>query len=560
MRAAMRSREVSASRSGFCLLLSIWACGPGDDAATSAGTGALVIEPDLTIGLVEGDAAYLFGDIGAVAVDTVGRVYVGDRSGSTIRAYDETGRYIKHIARRGGGPGEISDIPADIAATGHSTIYVRDGSRITVFAPSRSGEVADSVTALWPTPGLGNLTPTRSRVGADGEHYYYPSGRYGRDQLPRFFYHVLDNGVVTNDTLEVPPYPGLAARRPAMYRLGRDALLLPGLSHVPFAPLPAWDVTPAGTLLSSAATRYALIETDVNDDTVRVIEGPGGTLREIPAAEAADSARALDARLDSLRVPIDEVQGVGEGVRERRLPAELPALIGIHVATNGTIWVEQWPPEGQGQSRFYDVFDVNGQFTSSVVLRAALNRDPPAFFGSHFLAGVTTDSATGVERVVRFSIPDQLKSNALAGQVEITEAEVPSIVGAVVEYMKSDKVFDDESPFRGRPLILNASSAETFRNVLHGRIPRIVDSTERYVARPEAEVVSCQNAGRRCRILNESLLLSIEHIEGTTGAGELRLRVNSRWNEGRSETGLASNTRVLTIARVNGVWGVVDAA
>jgi hypothetical protein len=399
-----RSRTIAAG-SRCALLVLVVACGDAADSSGAARSGSLERDPDFTIGLVEGDSAYMFGDIRAVAVDAAGRVYVGDRIGATIRAYDGSGRFIERIAREGRGPGEVYGWPADIETAPDGTLFVRDGSDITLFAISGSGGIADSVAAVWPWPGYGNLTSTRGRVGGSGE-YYYPGGEHRPDELPRFFYLPFRDGVVLGDTLEVPSYPGLVSLRPALYRLGAtDALMLEGLSHVPFAPIPVWDVTEVGTIVSSDGTMDELIETTAGGDTVRVIAGMTSTVRQIPAGERADSARALAARLDALRVPVDEIAGLGEGVREGRLPANLPPLIGLHVAADGMIWVERWPDEGQGSHRFYDVLQTDGRSWARITLRAPLSAEPPPHFGGRYIAGVVVDSVTGVERVVRFTIP-----------------------------------------------------------------------------------------------------------------------------------------------------------
>jgi hypothetical protein len=146
-----------------------------------------------------------------------------------------------------------------------------------------------------------------------------------------------------------------------------------------------------------------LIETNINGDTLRVIQGPSAPLRQIPAAEKVDSARALAARLDSIPVPLDQVIGMGDGVREQRLPERLPALIAAHVATDGALWIEQWPQEGESDWRSYDVFGADGQLRRRVVLAAPLENDPPPFFGARYVVGVVTDPDTGVETVVRFT-------------------------------------------------------------------------------------------------------------------------------------------------------------
>ena len=378
-------------------------CVPESEAPGRSSSEAVTLNPDLTVGLIEGDSTYLFGDIWTVAVDPLGRVYVGDRIGATVRVYDPTGQFLVQIAREGGGPGEISGWPADLTLDPEGRLYVRDGSRITVFLPSVPGGVADSVAAIWRLPGHGNLSATRSRAGIVGE-YYYPSYLFMYDEHPRFFYLPFRDGSVSSDTLEVPSYPGLSGRRPAFYRPGAGGgWILSGLSYVPFAPLPVWDVTPSGTILSSDGATNELIETTARGDTIRVFELPSAGPLAIPDGERADSARALDARLDSLP-RIDDVVGLGEGVRERRLPATLPPVTGLHVASDRSIWVERWPAEGEGQSRFYDILDDDGRFRARVILRAPLVRDPPPFFGSNYVVGVVVDPETEVERVVRFAL------------------------------------------------------------------------------------------------------------------------------------------------------------
>lgn len=395
---------MSRTAASVVTLLAVLACA-GEVPAPQGPPEPVELQPDLTIGLIEGDSAYLFGDIRSLAVDAEGRVYVGDRIGATIRAYDADGTFLKRIARSGGGPGEIYFVPADMTLSPEGGIHVRDASRVTVFAPPSPGALADSVTAVWPAAGYGNITSARSRVTRDGA-YYYPGGRTARGEAPRYFYYVMRAGELTGDTLDVPSHEGMEARSVALARLGEtDALMLNGLSHMPFAAVPVWDATLDGTVLSTDGRTYAILETDLSGDTIRTFLGPTRTARPVPAAERADSATALDARIDSLPIPLADVDRLGAGIRERRWPASLPALIGIHVATDGAVWVELWPLEGRGDTRLFDVFGANGRFQRRVLLNAPLRRDPPPFFGASHIAGVVMDPATGVQRVVRFRVP-----------------------------------------------------------------------------------------------------------------------------------------------------------
>jgi hypothetical protein len=394
--------------SPLAICLAVLGCEDRTVVADETDRDPAVLAPDLFIGQTDGDPEYLFGDVRSVAVDDEGRVYVGDRIGATIRAYDASGQYLGQIAREGEGPGEIIGWPADLLPGRDGSLTVRDAQRITVFAPREPGGLPDSVAAIWRLSGYGNLSATRSRAAESGA-YLYPDNLFRDDELPRFFYLPFRDGTAIGDTLEVPPYASLAGRRRAYYRISQSSgRLLDGLSHVPFAPLATWDATRRGTILSSDGADCRLIETNLTGDTVRVIAGPDVGPRPIPPSERDDSLRALSARIDTLPVPLDEVRGLGEGVAQRRLPPSLPCIVGIHVATDGSIWVERWPDEGQGQSRFFEVLDGDGEVRGHLALQAPLVKDPPPFFGSRYLVGVVADPITGVERVALFSLTEEL--------------------------------------------------------------------------------------------------------------------------------------------------------
>jgi hypothetical protein len=386
------------------VLASLIACGGPEQPGEEPSGSRVVLDPDAVIGEIDDGEAYNFGDVRSIAVDDEGRVYVGDRIGATVRVYSAQGEFISEIAREGEGPREVQGWPADLTFGPSGELYVRDAVRVTVFGPSGSQGIADSLTNEWRVRGYGNLTYSRSRVGSDGT-YYYPSGVYRPDEPTRFYYETYRDGQLTGDTLDVPQYEGMEAQQTAFYRTGPSGgRMVDGLNHVPFATVPSWDVTHRGTLFSTDGLGADVLESNLGGDTVRVMRLAESRPLQIPAAERSDSLRALEARIDSLPVRLEDVVNLGKNVAERQLPEFLPNAVSLRIATGGLIWVERWPEEGSGDSRFYDAYDSTGKRRASVQLRSPLLSEPAPFFGRGAIIGVTRDEDTGVHRVVRFSL------------------------------------------------------------------------------------------------------------------------------------------------------------
>jgi hypothetical protein len=356
--------------------------------------------PAAWIGVVDGSPELMFSEITSVAADAEGRVFVGDRAGATIRMYDPWGDFLGELARAGDGPGEIAGWPADLVVDAEGRLVVRDANRVTWIDP-HAGRF-ERVYATWNLPGFGNLAHDRSRVTGDGR-YLYPASLFARGEPPRHFYLPFDLGTGSSagDTIPVPPLPGLVGF--AWYPTGPSGgRLLPGLERVPFAPVPSWAVRADGIIVSSDGSHAPLLLTGPGGDTVGRIPLPGGGSRPIPAEVRADSLAALQARLDSVPVPLDQVQGLGEGVAERRLPEQYPGVLAVHVAEDGAIWVERWSDDPR--ARLFDVLEPEGGHRARYFLAAPLLGDPPPWFGVGHVVGVAREPETGVERVVRFEI------------------------------------------------------------------------------------------------------------------------------------------------------------
>jgi len=88
----------------------------------------------VSIGVDEGEAAYMLNRPFDLKVDAEGRIYVLDWGDTQIQVYDAQGVYVRTIGRKGQGPGEF-DTPCYFDISGDGRLFIMDGrnQRVTVF-------------------------------------------------------------------------------------------------------------------------------------------------------------------------------------------------------------------------------------------------------------------------------------------------------------------------------------------------------------------------------------------------------------------------------------------
>lgn len=398
MRGSTRFPRAPVAILALCTALSLAACDrpPPEPDATDAPDAVDAVPVAVTIGEIVGPEEYQFGYVGGVAADAAERIYVADRLGSFIRVYGPGGEFLRQIGREGDGPGEFRH-PTDLFFDEAGRLWVRDSQRATVLAPAAPDALPYSVVATRRFHGYTNWTSSaRSRL-VDGL-YYYPGYRFPQSGPDRYFYFAYDEEGVTGDTVQVPPYATLATVASAYYRTSaRGGRMVEGINRAPFESGPAWELTRRGTIIGGDG-RGGLAETNRAGDTLRVIEVR--PRRAVTEAERADSARSLQARVDSLPVPLDRVENVSPWVRRGELPDSVPAYLGVHTSETGEIWVRRWPPEGRPGHSLYHVHAPDGAFLRSVIIAAPILVEPPPFIGRDRFIGVVHDPATAVHRVV----------------------------------------------------------------------------------------------------------------------------------------------------------------
>ncbi|MCZ0933631.1 MAG: 6-bladed beta-propeller [Gemmatimonadetes bacterium] len=371
----------------------------------SADTVTAVLETRIgDTGLGGAAEEYIFGEVTSVAADRQGRIYVADRLTPSVRVFGPDGEFMAWLGREGEGPGEFT-WPVDILPAAEGRLFVR-GSRITTFAASASSEYPDSVAETWRIPPYYNTESWRARL-VDGV-YHYPHYQLYVNGPSEYFYMKYGPEGLMPDTVHVPGLGNLASQRTAFYRVGRSGgRMVHGLNRAPFSPRADWDMTGRGTIIVGDGETYRLHEFTRDGEPLRTIDGPDAGRRAVPRSERADSLRALEARIDSLPVPLDEVVHVAPEILSGEIPDSLPAFISVHAGASDRIWVERWPPEGMASSRHFDVLEYDGRHAGTVVVPAPLLSDPPPFFGDDTIVGVVIDPVTDVHSVValRFRLP-----------------------------------------------------------------------------------------------------------------------------------------------------------
>jgi len=342
------------------------------------------------------------GDISGIAVDAEGNTYLSDRLAAKIWIFDRDGRLSESIGGKGEGPGEFQ-APTGIAVAPDGRLYVRDITRVTVFGPDEATGSVSEFETTFSGPLFPDWASKRATRFDSTGAMLYPGDRWREDGTAAPYVFRFEAGELT-DSIFVRRYPN-SPQLTAHYRTGPSGgRMLPGLNHVPFAPLPVWDVHFGSTIVSGDARTYELILTDfqgVVQDTLTRAIAPA----RIPPQEREDSIAALRARLDSVPVPLDDVEGIPTTVRELRVPEFFPAYRAVYGSVDSAaVWVRRWVPASRSETVF-DVF-VEGAYVHTVVLPRRIHDEPTPYLSRTVVVGVSTDPITDEYIVLSFSPPE----------------------------------------------------------------------------------------------------------------------------------------------------------
>lgn len=283
------------------------------------GEDALEIEEELSIGEVEGQEVYMFGEVRDMAIIPNGNIYVLDSKKDNIKIYDSEGQYISTIGSPGQGPGEL-DRPTAICICGN-TLYVTEGSRkFSCF--SLSGEFSERISTkeIW---------ALRTGINSDG-NFIITSGVMDPDY---FHYRLAIYDGDMNLIREIATSPAPDVRK----------------EFNPFMAISYWTLGKENTIIYGYPQEYE----------IQIYNSEGQILKKIIKA------------YDPIEISEEEKKArVQEFPEDTKLkfPKYHSAFRRFFSDEEGKIFVQTWEKTDDEVNYYYDVFDQEGKYISKTVL------------------------------------------------------------------------------------------------------------------------------------------------------------------------------------------------
>lgn len=364
------------------------------------------LEEDLSIGVVDGDDAYMFGRVRSLwATDE--QIYVVDNQAPALRVFDQQGRHLRDLGQQGQGPGEY-ERPGAVVTLPDGTVVVEDSrdNRLTFY--SRDG----AVLRTW-TPEERFISDLY--VLNDGSLLVRRADPPSEEQPSRGMLN-LEYGlaeVLPSGELGEPRYPpDFAYEAPAIIVETASSVMAFSGSFL-FAPFVRWDVAPSGSIVAGLSNQYRF-EIHSLDGEVTVVERYWD-----PVPVPPNHAKYLIARIEA-----QSRQMVPDWTYDGDAPATTkPAYSNLVVDRDNRIWVERAGASEAisdcvenprldlagalerpcwRQHTIIDAFTPDGEYLGEVQRPAGLTFKAVFIKGDHYYAAVEDED--GLVMVKRFRI------------------------------------------------------------------------------------------------------------------------------------------------------------
>ena len=357
---------------------------------------------DVSIGVLEGEDHYQFGNLRAIAVDREGLMYAFDSHVPALRVYGRDGSWLRDVGREGEGPGEYKRPDSGLAILPDGRVALRDpgNGRITLYTPEGeydgfyriAGSFNTSQPMIADTSGA-LVTFVITNLGASVFEWERGHAQYNLDG--------------TIDTLTTPDLEF----EEAMVSAERESSS--SMSNVPFTPEQVTAYSPFG---------YYLV--GINDDYSFDLLRPEGVLRLSRSYDPVPVDRG-EAASERGRMTDDFKQNYpGWKWNGPPIPDVKPAYGQFYPAEDGRVWVQVPAPSerymnaeeqraeeerlGSAVNPYrepvrFDVFEATGEYLGRVSTPEGFALRPhPVFRGDTVWATVRDEY--DVQRLQRFRL------------------------------------------------------------------------------------------------------------------------------------------------------------
>lgn len=280
------------------------------------------LEEDLSIGESTEEGDYLFSEIGSIAVDDAGNIYVLDAKENHVLAFNNTGKHLRTFGRTGQGPGEFS-LALTMSMTNQNEIVIEDYRNHLVYFSTEGEHIRDLPSAKT---GIRRVTvDSRGNIMGlvivrDGENSRYELNKYDTDLN---FLHILGTTPTPSSVNEgFNPFGGTI-----YYTFDKDDRVVWGIpGHYE---INIFDTT--GSLVQKITKEY---------DPVEITE-----------EEKKEATEELLERI------------------ELKIPKFHNAFRRFITDDEGMIFAMTWERIQESKGYYYDVFDPEGRYLAKIPLK-----------------------------------------------------------------------------------------------------------------------------------------------------------------------------------------------
>jgi hypothetical protein len=350
-----------------------------------------------TIGAEEGEHWEMFSGIRSLAFDRSDNLYLLDGRNARVLLFDRTGKFVRQIGKRGGGPGEfLMPMALDVTADGDLVVSDFAHRAFLLFGPGGEYKRKLPYDDLGMPSGGMAADPRGGIVGRASAGI--PQKQAAQQAFATLFRHSLQEKTPASTLHRFPLQSPRALDRSGSARPVASMYMDPV-----FGPRPSFGVLPNGDIALNYTSEYE----------IQILDAKGSLTRTLTRAYTArkvsrkDQEAWLRRNPGVLRPPTPPPSATGEApaavmnLSVDHVPfAEVMTIVtAIRTDPQSRIWVQRRKDDGTDQGPI-DLIRSDGRYIGSLPAQAL----PNAVSGSGLGAYVVTDQL-GVERVVVRRLP-----------------------------------------------------------------------------------------------------------------------------------------------------------